>query len=122
MMRFGMDEAVSQNYIAEIAEIIKPLFPVIFYIDTPDPKAAVDRVLDERGDGWLDAVIDYHVSQGYGKANGLSGYDGYIRCLEERQRRELRILQSVDIKSFILRQNMSAGELDDFLHGIGVSD
>ena len=115
MMRFGMGETASQEYIVEIAEIIRPLSPVIFYIDTPAPKSAVDRVLDERGEGWLNAVIDYHVSQGYGKANGLSGYDGYIRCLEERQRRELRILQSIDIQSHILHPYMTADALSEFL-------
>ena len=117
MMRFGMDEDASQRYIYEIAEIIKPLSPVVFYIDTPDAKSMVDRVLDERGDGWLNAVIEYHVAQGYGKAHELSGYDGYIKCLEERRRRELRILQSIDINSFLLRPFLSADELADFFTG-----
>ncbi|MCM1181687.1 MAG: hypothetical protein NC347_15660 [Clostridium sp.] len=54
MMRFGMDDSGSQNCISEIAEIIKPLNPVIIYIDQPDVKEAVDCVLDERGNGWLE--------------------------------------------------------------------
>ena len=74
-------------------------------------------MLEERGDGWLNAVIDYHVSQGYGKAHGLTGYEGYIICLEERRKRELRILQTVDITSYILRPNMTADELSEFLDG-----
>ena len=116
MMRFGMEESASQKYIAEIAGIIRPLSPVILYIDTPDAGVSVGRVLDERGNGWLNAVIDYHTSQGYGKAHGLTGYDGYINCLEERRNRELRILKSVDIRSFILQPNMNAGELSEFLY------
>ena len=74
-------------------------------------------MLDERGDGWLNAVIDYHVSQGYGKAHGLTGYDGYIKCLEERRKRELRILKAVDIRWFILRPNINTDELSEFLYG-----
>lgn len=110
MMRFGMDEADSEAYIAEIAEIISPLSPVILYIDQPDVRAAIDRVLDERGDGWLRAVTDYHVSQGYGKQNNLSGYDGYIKCLEERRNRELSILRSLPIDSYTISQDITADE------------
>ena len=100
MMRFGMDETASQKYIGEIAQIIKPLNPLIVYINQPDARADIDSVLDERGDGWLNAVIDYHTNQGYGKMNSLSGYDGYIKCLEERKTRELNILKSLENISY----------------------
>lgn len=110
MMRFGMEEAASETYIAEIAEIIKPMSPVIIYIDQPNVKAAIDSVLDERGNGWLKAVTDYHVSQGYGKQNHLSGYDGYIKCLEERRNRELNILRSLDIESYTISQDITTDE------------
>lgn len=112
MMRFGMPEEDSLHYLAEIAEKIKPLKPVIIYIDQPDIKAAIDNVLDERGDDWLNAVIDYHTSQGYGKQNHLSGYEGYIQCLEERKRRELRILQALPIDSYTVSQDMTVEEFE----------
>ena len=111
MMRFGMPEEASLKYIAEISEIIKPLKPIIIYIDQPDVKATVDSVLDERGNGWLNAVIDYHTSQGYGKQNSLSGYEGYIQCLEERKKRELRILQALSIDHYTISQDMNIEEL-----------
>lgn len=111
MMRFGMSEKDSERYIAEIAEIIKPLSPVIVYIDQPNVRAAIDAVLDERGNEWFNAVIGYHVSQGYGKQNGLTGYDGYIKCLEERRRREKNILSALDIESFVISRDMTADEL-----------
>ena len=110
MMRFGMDDTSSQNYISEIAEIIKPLNPIIIYINQPNAKEAIDRVIEERGNNWLNAVIDYHVSQGYGKQNNLSGYDGYIKCLEERKIRELKILQTLAIDYYTVSQDIRAAE------------
>lgn len=106
MLRFGMEEEASRQYIAEIAEIIRPLNPVIIYIDLPDVKATVDNIVEERGQDWLRFVIDYHVSQGYGKQNGLHGYDGYIRCLEERKSREFRILHGLDIQSYTVTRDV----------------
>ena len=48
-----MSEEASLKYIAEISEIIKPLNPILIYIDQPNVKATVDSVLDERGNDWL---------------------------------------------------------------------
>ena len=110
MMRFGMESSASQQYISEIAEIIRPLHPLIVYIDRPNVRGTVDRVLDERGHDWLEAVIDYHTSQGYGKRNHLSGYEGYIKCLEERKARELHILQELAIDCLMVSHDLKAGE------------
>lgn len=121
MMRFGMDETASQSYISEISEIIKPLNPVIIYIDQPDVKKAIDRVIDERGNDWLNAVIDYHISQGYGKEKNLSGYEGYIKCLEERKVRELKILQALDIDYYTVSQDMRVVEFSELFASVGWS-
>ena len=119
MMRFDMGYEQSRAYIAEIAEIIKPLDPLIVYIDCPDIRASVDRVLDERGEGWLNAVTDYHVSQGYGKRNGLSGYDGYLECLAERKRRELDILRSLGIEYFTVSEDLTTAEFKELYTSVG---
>ncbi len=121
MMRFGMDATASQNYISEISEIIKPLNPIIIYINQPDVKEAINSVIDERGNNWLNAVIDYHISQGYGKEHNLSGYDGYIKCLEERKIRELNILQTLDIDYYTISQDMKATEFAELFTSIGWS-
>ncbi len=101
MMRFGFEESVSQAYINEIAEITEPLSPVIIYLKNDDIRECVERTSAER-EGWLEAVIDYHINGGYGKSINAKGFDGYINCLEERQRRELRVLSALDVKSLVL--------------------
>lgn len=111
MMRFDLTEAESCAYICEIAEIIRPMNPLILYLRQEDLKTAVDGVLQERGDGWLNAVIGYHVDQGYGKRLGLCGYAGYLACLEERQSRELRILEETGLDHRILNARPSEAEL-----------
>lgn len=50
----------------------------IIYIDQPDVEKAIDRVIDERGNDWLNAVIHYHTSQGYEKENNLFSYRGIL--------------------------------------------
>ncbi len=101
MMRFGFSENASSDYIKEIADIAAPLEPVVIYLKNDDIRECVERTSAER-EGWLEAVTDYHVNGGYGKSVNAKGFDGYISCLEERQRRELRILSGLDVKSLVL--------------------
>lgn len=101
MMRFGFPENMSCDYIRKIAEITAPLEPVVIYLKNDDIRECVERTSAER-EGWLEAVIDYHVNGGYGKSIDAKGFDGYIHCLEERQRRELRILSVLDVKSLVV--------------------
>lgn len=101
MMRFGMSEEASAAHIRRIADIIRPLNPVVIYLHTDDAAQMIRRTSQERP-GWLESVIDYHVSGGYGRSIGASGFDGYIACLEERQRREETILSALPLTSYTL--------------------
>jgi len=101
MMRFDFTEAQSQYYIEEIAEIIRPLNPLVVYLKNDEIADSVRNASLERP-GWLDAVIDYHVQGAYGKRIGAEGFDGYIQCLCERQRRELNILSSLSLDQIVL--------------------
>lgn len=101
MMRFGFSEKRSLDYISEIAEIIRPLNPAVIYLKNDDISENVKKAAGERG-GWLESVIDYHVNGAYGKSIGAQGFDGYISCLEERQKRELRILSQLSAESLVV--------------------
>lgn len=96
MMRFGFDFEISKEYISAIWEKIKVLNPVIVYLHTSNIAKNIKLSVKERGNDWLKAVIDYHINGEYGRSKGLSGFDGYISCLEERQKRECEILNSLD--------------------------
>ncbi len=102
MMRFNFDINASFDYINELCRIAAPLEPLIIYLKNNDEAESVKNAVKERGDEWLNAVVDYHCNGGYGKANGLSGFDGYIKALEERQRRELEILAKLPVRSIVI--------------------
>ena len=111
MMRFDLPEAASAAHIRAISEIIAPMNPLVVYLRTQDVAALVRRAAPRRP-GWLEAVIPYHTEGGYGRAVGAEGFDGYIRCLEERQAREMRILQQLPLASLVLDAPSEAGKID----------
>jgi hypothetical protein len=104
MMRFGFDTGQSFAYISQIFHIIKPLNPVVIYLHSDNIQKAIEKALPERSEDWLNGVIDYHCNGAYGKANQLCGFNGYISALEERQRRELEILQRLRIPYTIIHE------------------
>ena len=118
MMRFGFDKEVSYRYISEIAKIIEPLSPAVVYLKNDNIGEIIRQTAAQRGD-WLDAVISYHINGGYGKSISAEGFDGYISCLCERQRRELDILSRLPVKSIVIENAQSDW---DSAYGIITSD
>ncbi len=102
MMRFNMPEEQSAAHIRAIAEIIAPMEPVVIRLHVSDIAGRVGETAQERP-GWLEAVVPYHVDGAYGKSTGAAGFEGYVECLAERQRREERILASLPLRAVTLR-------------------
>lgn len=92
MMRFNVSLEEIKEYIKLIYERINRLNPLI-----ADCK--------KRDSQWLHAVIDYHTSQGYGLAHELVGFDGYVTCLEVRQKLELEILEEIAIRKLEVKSH-----------------
>lgn len=102
MMRFDMPRDAICRHVEEILSVIRPLNPTIVYLKTQDAAGRIAEIARERDPAWLRAVIDYHTLQGYGKARGLTGFEGYAACLEARQSVELEILDALDVRKIIL--------------------
>ena len=102
MMRFNFDSSVSLDFIKEICSIIAPLDPTVIYLRNNEIRSSVQLAAEERGNEWLSAVTDYHCNSGYGREHRLTGFDGDIAALEERQRRELEFLPQLPVRSLVL--------------------
>lgn len=123
MMRFNQDVDQSKAYINEILEIISPMKPVCIYLQNEEIKEKIKVTLEERGNEWLEGVIQYHMEGAYGIAQGQKGFEGYIACLEERQRREVNILQNLNIRQLIIPNASSNWKetynaIETFIHGL----
>lgn len=101
MMRFGFSGEESESYISKIVDIIQPMKPVVIYLKNTDIAESIKHTANERP-GWLDDVIHYHVNGNYGKQIGAEGFEGYIKCLEERQARELSIFCNLPLEKLIV--------------------
>lgn len=120
MMRFDFGYPVIWEFFFGIFRVIAPLNPVMIYLKCTDIKARIEEEARNRNACWLTGSVDYHTSQGYGKRNGMTGLDGYVDCLEARQRIELKILNELPVKKLILTDpfvnwELSAIKIREFL-------
>ena len=75
---------------------------MIIYLSESRIADRIRHAANERGEEWLRFVISYHTEGGYGRKRGLQGFDGYIACLEERQRREFALLRKLPVESLVV--------------------
>lgn len=102
MMRFDFGYPVIWEFFFGLYRAIAAMNPVIIYLKSTDIKSRIEEEARRRNARWLDNAVDYHTTQGFGKRNGLTGLDGYVDCLEARQRIELKILSELPVKKLIL--------------------
>jgi hypothetical protein len=102
MMRFDYGIREIGSYIRNIYDIIARLNPVVIYLRSTDIKKLVEETKKARGTGWLDMMVEAFTSQGYGKRSGFTGYDGCLACLQEQQRCELTVLESLPLKKLMI--------------------
>jgi len=78
MAHHNMSSAFIKEHIRNISEIIKPLNPLIIFLDTKDVKKNFNFVKKNRSIEWYNFVEDYVTNQEYGNEHSLKGYDGLI--------------------------------------------
>lgn len=88
--------------IHNIYKCIEYLKPVVIYLKNTNIKQRIQEVSKERENKWLQEVIEYHTSQGYGRDHGYKGFDGYTECLKARQNLKLPILNNLGIDKIII--------------------
>jgi hypothetical protein len=120
MMRFGFSYPIIWEYFFNVYRSIAAMNPFFIYIKCTDIKARIEDEAKKRHSRWLGSGIEYHTSQGYGKRNGMTGLDGYVDCLEARQRIELKIINDLPVEKLILTDPFdnwehASGKIHDFL-------
>lgn len=120
MVRFNLPYGLSKGYIKHLFYEIRELNPIVIYLSQTQAADRIASVAEERGAEWLRMVIDYHVNGLYGRAHHLQGFEGYITCLEERQKREINILAELDTPHMIIEDpytdwERTYGKLADYI-------
>lgn len=91
-----------ERYIETVAALLAPLDPTVVYLETNDVPAVFRDVYAERPPEWQRSFVNYYTTRAYARANGLDGIEGTVRLLEERQRRELKVLSHLPLRTIRL--------------------
>jgi len=106
MLRHGWSAAETGSHIRSVADSIRVLNPLLIYIRTAAPRATLEHMACERPREWMEFVTAYTDHGAWSKANGVSGFEGFIRFHEQRQEIELDLLQGLNISSLVIDDHL----------------
>ncbi len=117
LLRHNLPAEAARQYVETLLEEIAPLDPVVIYLRPQDVHATLTRVAAERPPEWRAYVGAYTDRSAWGQATGASGFEGFIRALEIRQRVELDILHHAPVTRLIV--DTSAADWDAIRRQVG---
>lgn len=91
-----------EAYIEMVANLLAPLDPTVVYLETVDVPTVFRGIYAERSIDWQRGFVEYYTTRSYAQANGLSGIEGTIQLLEDRQQRELSLLERLPLRTIRL--------------------
>lgn len=97
-----------ENHLNKLLTPVLNLSPVLIYLSQPNIRETIERIakarVSEHGN-WIDMAIAYVENTPYGKINNLKGFNGLIRCIEDRKQIELDILKTLPIGTIIIEND-----------------
>jgi hypothetical protein len=102
MIKYGAPNELTISYVGKIAESIKNLNPLLVYVKQEDIEKSFRKAVTERPEDWFNGFVHYYTSQGYGAQKELSGFEGAIEVLRERQKLEFQILDHLSMSAIIV--------------------
>ncbi|MBE4908379.1 hypothetical protein IMZ08_09950 [Bacillus luteolus] len=110
MVKYGAEKEIITNYIKGLAQSVKALEPILFYVDQADLDYSFKKAIQERPKEWFEGFVNYYTQQGYGKENELEGLEGTLTVLKVRKALEMDVFSQLDMNKHIILNNYSQEE------------
>ena len=104
LAKHNQDVTEAEGHIQRLAEIIRPLDPLLIYLDPPDIRATLEKAAQNRPKAWLEYVTGYINGQAWGAAHGQSGFDGMLHFYEMRRQVEKDLFARLPLRKLWLDQ------------------
>jgi hypothetical protein len=88
-----------------VAEAAGPLAPAVVYLRQADVAAALRRVSDQRGPGWVAYQVNWKLASPYAERRGLAGYEGLVRLYQEYVAVCLELLDHLDLPKLVVERD-----------------
>jgi hypothetical protein len=100
-LKHNLPDPEAVGYLDSIAEIIRPLNPLLIYLSRRDVQAALRHVAEERPARWTEHCGTYTDRGAWAQATGHSGFEGFVTWLEIRQAFELAYVAGSGLESVV---------------------
>jgi len=97
-----------ERHLNKLISSVINLSPVLIYLSQPSIRETIERIAKERVSehgNWIDMAVAYAENTPYVKLNNLKGFEGLIRCIEDRKQIEEDILRTLPINTIIVEND-----------------
>lgn len=98
------------DYLKDLINTVKPLNPLIVYIESGNVKNVLMQAANERKSpdpsrrDWIDEISDWVSNMNYGKNHNLKGQEGLLSFCKERERIDKMVLENLGIPIRIIHR------------------
>lgn len=103
MMWFDLSQTEIDGFMKELADIIRPLEPLIIYLESDQIEARIREVSAEHDYDWLRDLVAYYTGQRKSDEDNAPDLDACTLSLEARQTVELKLIAKLGLDRIILK-------------------
>ena len=112
----GASRAAMAKYCESVADIARPLTPVLIYFYQADVARAIHIIAEERGEEWVKYQVDWKLQTPYGRRLGLTGLDGLVALYRDYRALTDELYARLDLPKLAIDNSQQAW--DTYYHQI----
>ncbi|MDF2474355.1 MAG: hypothetical protein K0R21_2137 [Anaerocolumna sp.] len=105
LLLLNEDSTVIHEFYKDLFKIIGSLNPILIYLKQDNVETTFNRVFNSRPEKWGKFIVDYICNSEYGNENGLSGVEGVIKYLKNRQSIEDEVFEYYPYKKLLINNS-----------------
>ena len=103
MMWFDLSQTEIDGFMKELADVIRPLEPLIIYLESDQIEARIREISAEHDYEWLRDLVAYYTGQRKSNEDNAPDLDACTLSLEARQMVELKLIAKLGLDRIILK-------------------
>jgi hypothetical protein len=102
LLERGADDRTMLDYGRMVAEVLRPLNPVLAYLFQPDMDAALATLRRERSKAWVKRVEAHFEDTAYGRSRSATGFGLYVEFNRSLREISQRFLEAIKVPMLLL--------------------
>jgi hypothetical protein len=107
----GASRTAIAKYCETVADIARPLAPLLIYFYQADVARAIRTIAAERGEEWIKYQVDWKLQTPYSRGLGLTGLDGLVALYKDYRALTDELYSRLDLPKLAIDNSQQAWDI-----------